>query len=138
MRYKRLTMGTSPASGELTQRHRSIFANINNTIIIQDDIAIATTDLPSYDISFDDVSVALQTAGLTVSPNECLLDPSEIPFWGFKVTKESTRPIPEKVQAVQHADRPQNKDERKPYLCIICSNGQFIANLTELTQKHHL
>ena len=91
----------------------------------------------------DHVLAALQSAGLTVSPTKCVLASSEIPFWGFKVSKEGIRPDPEKVQAVQHADRPQNKDEVKSFLCMIRSNGQFIpnlavatANLRELTKNN--
>ena len=83
MRCKRLTMGTLPASGELNQRLRPILANIKNATIIQDDIVIAATDLPSHNTSLDHVLAALQTSGLTVSPSKCVLASSEIPFWGF-------------------------------------------------------
>ena len=143
MRYKRLTMGTLPASGELNQRLRPILANIKDATVIQEDIVIAATDLPNHNTSLDHVLAALQGAGLTVSPTKCVLASSEIPFWGFKVSKEGIRPDPEKVQAIQHADRPQNKDEVKSCLCMIRSNGQFIpdlaaatANLRELTKNN--
>ena len=85
MRYKRLTMGTLPASDELNQRLRPILANIKDAMVIQDDIVIAATDLPSHNTSLDHVLAALQSAGLTVSPTKCVLASSEIPFWGFKV-----------------------------------------------------
>ena len=51
MRYKRLTMGTLPASGELNQRLRPILANIPNAAAIQDDIVIAATDIASHNSS---------------------------------------------------------------------------------------
>ena len=92
MRYKRLTMGTLPASGELNQRLRPILANIKDAMVIQDDIVIAATDLPNHNTSLDHVLAALQSAGLTVSPTKCVLASSEIPFWGFKVSKEGIRP----------------------------------------------
>jgi len=143
MHYKHLTMGTLPASGELNQRLRPILANIKDATVIQDDIVIAATDLPNHNTSLDHVLAALQSAGLTVSSTKCVLASSEIPFCGFKVYKEGIRPDPEKVQAVQHADRPQNKDEGKSILCMIRSNGQFIpdlaaatANLRELTKNN--
>jgi len=117
MRYKHLTMGTLPASGELNQRLRPILANIKDATVIQDDIVIAATDLPNHNTSLDHVLAALQSAGLTVSSTKCVLASSEIPFCGFKVYKEGIRPDPEKVQAVQHADRPQNKDDVKSF-CV--------------------
>ena len=69
MPYKRLTMGTLPTSGEFDQRLCPILANIKNATIIQDDIVIAATDLPSHNMSLDHVFAALQTSGLTVSPS---------------------------------------------------------------------
>ena len=141
MRYKRLTMGTLPASGELNQRLRPILANIPNAAVIQDDIVIAATDFTSHNTSLERVLAALANAGLTVSPKKCILAFPEIPFWGFRVTKDGIRPDPQKVQAVRHAERPQNKDEVKSFLCMIRSKGQFIpdlaaatANLRELTR----
>ena len=141
MRYKRLTMGTLPASGELNQRLRPILANIPNAAVIQDDIVIAATDITSHSTSLERVLPALANAGLTVSPKKCILASPEIPFWGFRVTKDGIRPGPQKVQAVSHAERPQNKDEVESFLCMIRSNGQFIpdlaaatANLRELTR----
>ena len=141
MRYKRLTMGTLPASGELNQRLRPILSNIPNAAIIQDDIVIAATDITSHNITLECVLAALANAGLTISPRKCLLASPEIPFWGFLVTHKGIKPDPQKVQAVHHAERPQNKDELKSFLCMIRSNGHFIpdlaaatANLRELTR----
>ena len=68
MRYKRLAMGTLPASGELNQRLRPVLARIPNATIIQDDIVIATNDLISHNTTLDLVLAALAHAGLTVSP----------------------------------------------------------------------
>ena len=47
-------MGTLPASGELNQRLRPILANIKDATVIQDDIVIAATDLPTHNTSLDD------------------------------------------------------------------------------------
>ena len=42
---------------------------------------------------------------------------------------------PQKVQAVCYLERPQSKDELESFLCMICSNGQFIPDLTAATAK---
>ena len=70
MRYKRLAMGTLPASGELSQRLRPILANIPNATIIQDGIVIATKDLISHNTTLEQVLAVLAHAGLTVSPKK--------------------------------------------------------------------
>ena len=41
MRYKRLIMGCTPASGELNKALQPLFRNIENIHIIQDDIIVA-------------------------------------------------------------------------------------------------
>ena len=141
MRYKRLTMGTLPASSELNQRLPPILANIPNAAVIQDDIVIAAPDIASHNASLECVLATLANAGLTVSQKKCILASPEIPFWGFRITKDGIKPDPQKVHAVHHAERPQNKYEVKSFLCMIRSNGQFIpdlaaatANLRELTK----
>ena len=75
------------------------------------------------------------------SPKKCIHASPAIPFWGFRVTKNGIKPDPQKFHAVHHAERPQNKDEVKSFLCMIRSNGQFTldlaaatANLRELTK----
>ena len=133
MRYKRLAMGTLPASGELNQRLRPVLARIPNATIIQDDIVIATNDLISHNTTLDLVHAALAHAGLTVSPNKCILASSEIPFWGFRVTAQGLTPDPQKVEAVQQAEHSQTRDEVNSFLCMIRSNGQFIPNLAAAT-----
>ena len=143
MRYKRLTMGTLPASGELNSRLRPIIAKIPNTAVIQDDIVIATANKETHYQMLEAVMTALEKAGLTVSPSKCILVQPKIPFCGFKVNKNGIKPDPNKVQAVQEAGRPTSKDELRSFFCMIRSNGTFIpdlaaatANLRELTKQN--
>ena len=145
MRYKRLTMGTLPASGELNHRLRPVIADIPNAAVIQDDIVIAAAGHKEHDQALQLVLTALEEAGLTVSPNKCILGQPEIPFWGFKVNKDGITPDPTKVQSVREAGRPTNKDELRSFLCMIRSNGAFIpdlaaatANLRELTKHSNI
>ena len=47
-RYKRLTMGSLPATGELNKRLRPILAHLKDVEIIHDDIVIATVDMETH------------------------------------------------------------------------------------------
>ena len=53
----------------------------------------------------------------------------EIAFLGFQVTKDGIKPDSHTVQAVSHAERPQNKAKVKSFFCMIRSNGRFIPEL---------
>ncbi len=68
MRYKRRTMVTLPASGQLNSRIRPIIANIPNAAVIQDDIVVATADKKTHYQTLEAVITALEKAGLTISP----------------------------------------------------------------------
>ena len=141
MRYKRLTMGTLPASGELNSWLRPDHRQYSKAAVIQDDIVVATANKETHYQTLEAVITALEKAGLTVIPSKCILGQPEIPFWGFKVNKNGIKPDPNKVQAVQEAGRPTSKDELRSFLCMIRSNGTFIpdvaaatSNLRELTK----
>ena len=133
MLYKRLTMGTLPASGELNSRLCPIVANIPNTTVIQDNIVVATADKETHYQMLEAVIIGLEKARLTVSPSKCILGQPEILFWGFKVNKNGIEPDPNKVQAVQEAGRPTSKDELQSFLCMIRLNSTFIPDLAAAT-----
>ena len=133
MRYKRLTMGTLPASVELNKRLRPLLASISNSAIIQDDILIAAPDRESHNQTLKRVLETLHRAGLAISPKKCIIATQAIPFWGFRVTKDGIKPDPQKAESAKQAGRPQNKDELKSFLCMIRSNGQFIPKLETAT-----
>ena len=143
MRYKRLIMGTLPASGELNSRLRPIIANVPNAAVIQDNIVVATADKETHNQTLEVVITALKKVCLTVNLSKCILGQPEIPFRRFKVNKNGIKPDPNKVQAVQEAGRPTSKDELRSFLCMIRSNSTFIpdlaaatANLRELTKQN--
>lgn len=68
IRYKHLSIGNLPASGELNQRLHPILANIPNTEVIQDDTVITATDITSQNTSLDRVPATLVNSRLTIPP----------------------------------------------------------------------
>ena len=133
LRFKRLTMGTLSASGELNYRLKPLLSRIPNADIIQDDIIIATDDYSQHYITLEAVLKVLQDAGLTLNLNKCIFASSEIPFWGMRVTSNGLQPDKEKVYALQIAGPPKDKDELNSFLCMVRSNADFIPNLATMT-----
>jgi len=120
-------MGTLPASGAQSK------APPNSCQHPQCDFEIRTNHPISHNTTLDLVLAALAHVGLTVSPKKCILASSEISFWGFRATVQGLTHDPHKAEEVQHAEHPQTRDEVKPFLCMIRSNGQFIPNLVAAT-----
>eukprot|EP00112_Aurelia_sp_Birch-Aquarium-sp1_P010952 Seg2314.7 transcript_id=Seg2314.7/GoldUCD/mRNA.D3Y31 product="Transposon Tf2-3 polyprotein" pseudo=true protein_id=Seg2314.7/GoldUCD/D3Y31 len=143
MRYKRLTMGSLPASGELNSRLRPMLANIADAEIIHDDIVIASETRETHNKTLSQVLQVLCDAGLTLNKTKCIIASDSIPFWGLIITKEGRKPDPEKCAALQQASPPSSKDELISFLCMVRANADFIpdlaamtANLRNLTKKH--
>ena len=143
MRYKRLTMGVMPASGELNKVLRPLFNKIPNAHVIHDDLIIATVTDEEHDKAITDVLQVIKNSGLTLNSDKCLFKKKEIPFWGIIVSDQGVRPDPEKVQSLRNATRPRNRSEVMSFLCMLQSNSEFIPNLSketinlrELTKKN--
>ena len=123
MRYKRMTMGTKPASGELNKALRPLFQHLPEVHCIHDDIIIATKSKKEHDRILQEVMRILEASGLTLNGEKCLFAKSEIPFWGLIVSADGIRPNPDKVEALKQATIPQNKAEVQSFLCMLQSNA---------------
>ena len=138
MRYRRLTMGCSPASGELNKALRPLFQDIKNAFVIQDDVIVAGRTTGEHDTALDRVCEKIKEAGMTLNPDKCIIAKPEIPWWGMIISEKGLSPDPAKVHAMKHASRPQTKDELKSFFCMIQSNGygkNFIKNLAGKTSN---
>ena len=129
MRYKRMTMGTKPASGELNKALRPLFQHIPEVHCIHDDIIIASKSKDQHDRILEQVMRILDESGLTLNEDKCLFAKNEIPFWGLIVSAEGIRPDPAKVEALKQATIPSNKAEVQSFLCVLQSNSDFIPKL---------
>ena len=133
MRYKRLTMGSTPASGELTQALRPLFQNAQGVHIIHDDVIIAGKDKKEHDKTLTEACERILNAGMTLNADKCIIAQDSIPWWGMRISKHGVLPDPDKVVAVDHLTPPESKDELRSFLCMIQSNKDFIPNISRNT-----
>ena len=71
MRYKRLTMGTKPASGELSKALTPLFSDIPSAHVIHDDVIIGTKTKEDHDLVLEKVLNKIELSGLTLNPDKC-------------------------------------------------------------------
>ena len=138
MRYRKLTMGTKPASGELMKALRPLFVDIKGAHLIHDDLIIATTTKEEHIEVLRKVLKIIREHGMTLNLEKCLFIRTSIPFWGVIISKDGILPDPEKVKVLHMASRPKTKEELMSFLCMIQSNKEFIKKskyLTKLTKK---
>lgn len=136
MRYRRLTMGTKPASRELNRALNTIFADIPEARVIHDDIVLAAKTKKDHNAALNKVLQKIKASGLMLNPEKCIFG-KEVPFWGMIITHKGVKPDPSKVKSLQTADRPCSKDEVVSFLCMVQSNSDFIPNLAQKTVHLH-
>jgi len=135
MRYKRLTMGTSPASGELNKALRPLFDDIDHAYVIQDDLIVAGQADEDHNATLDRVCQRIQDSGMTLNPEKCIIRSTTIPWWGMIISKNGVSPDPKKVQAVKSMSPPKSRDEVKSLFCMLQSNKNFIPSLATKTKN---
>ena len=136
MRYRVLTMGCTPASGELTKALQPLFEDMKEVHVIHDDIIIATSNEARHKEVLNQALQIIEDAGMTLNANKCIFHKQEVPFWGVLVNENGIRPDPEKVNALKHATPPQDKQELISFLCMVQSNKEFMPYLAKNT--YHL
>ena len=128
-RYRRLTMDTKPASGDLNKALSPIFQDIPYAHVIHDDIIIGAPTKEQHDHALEKVLTRIEESGLTLNASKCILAKDEIPFWGMTVTKNGIKSDPSKVDALKNAGQPRSKEEVMSFLCFVQSLSDFIPNL---------
>ena len=133
MRYKRLTMGTAPASGELNKALRPIFQDIKDAHVIQDDLIIGGKTQEHHDHVLEQVCERIEETGMTLNPDKCLISEDQVPWWGMMISKDGVAPDPSKIDALKHMTPPRSKEEVKSLFCMLQSNKNFIPRLASKT-----
>ena len=128
MRYCVLTMGSTPASGELTKALRPLFEHIKDVHVIHDDVIIATEDSEHHEVVLQQVLNIILEAGMTLNISKCMFHRDEVPFWGVLVNEHGIRPDPEKVKALKHAT-PRVTNRSSYRSCAWCSRTRTSSPL---------
>ena len=80
MRYKRLTMGTAPASGELAKALLPMFQKVKNAFVIQDDLIVAGKSKTEHDEALKQVMDIIKDSGMTLNDEKCIFAEKSIPW----------------------------------------------------------
>ena len=134
MRRRKLTTGTTTASGELTRALLPLFKHIPEMHVIHDDALIATSDKVQHDKVLNQVLSIIGNSGMPLNADKCQFYKHEVPFWGFLINEGGAWPNPETVEALRQATRPETKEELISFLCMVQSNKDFVPNIAQNTQ----
>ena len=121
-RYKRLVMGTPPASAECHSKMNEIIQGLPGIVQIKDDLIVHGRGR-EHDARLEKTLQRLQEYGLTLRREKCKLGQSEVIFFGHVFSKEGMSPDPEKVENIKKWPEPKDKSEVKSFLQTV----QFVA-----------
>lgn len=117
-RFKRLVMGTPPASGECHTRVKKILEGLKGTVQIKDDVVVHGVG-QEHDERLRAVFQRFKEYGMTLRKEKCKLGKPEVLWFGNVFTKQGMSPDPAKVEAIKKWPAPENKAAVKSFLQTI-------------------
>ena len=109
------------------------FGDIEGVEIIQDDLLIAARDDAEHDEILVKVLTRARNIGVKFNKNKIQLRKPCVKYMGDMFTSEGLKVDPDKVQAISDFPNPKNKSELQRLLGMITFVGNFIPNLSVLT-----
>ena len=146
-RYKRLVMGTPPASSECHEKLRALFQGLKGVVQIKDDLVVHGRG-QEHDDNVRQVFERMRKVGLTLRKEKCKMGKQEVVWFGNVYNRQGMSPDPQKVKTIKEWTAPKDKSEVKSFLqtCQFCSkymrgtNGQTYSDMTqplrELTKQN--
>ena len=136
-RFKRLVMGTPPASGECHTKLAQMISGLAGVVQIKDDIVVHGKG-HEHDERLEKVFQRLLQYKLTLRPEKCKLGRKQVKWFGNIYSKEGMSPDPEKVADIKAWQAPKDKSEVKSFLQTVqfCSTymrvgeGETYADVT--------
>ena len=138
-RFKRMVMGTSPASSEIQKKIREVIQKCRNVIHIKDDLIVHGVG-KEHDRFLEEVLTALEEKGVTLRPDKCDLGKQQITWFGNVFSKYGMSPDPEKCTIIHQWPSPKSSAEVKSFLQTVQFNAKFLTgkpgerSYPELTQ----
>ena len=128
-RYKRMVMGTSPASSEIQKKISEIVSNCENAIHIKDDILVHGVG-NQHDAYLEKVLHTLKDSNITLRPDKCYLGKPEVKWFGNIYSKDGMSPDPDKCEIIRNWPAPTCCSEVKSILLTVQFNVKFIGGET--------
>ena len=85
----------------------------------------------------------LKAAGFKINAEKSFFARDNLEYLGFKITRQVTMPLPDKVQAIKDIGVPTNKKQLRTFIGVINyysgmwkHRSDILAPLTKITSKH--
>ncbi len=125
-RFKRLCMGSSPASSEAHRRIKKVVAGLDGVLQIKDDVLVHGAG-EEHDQRLRAVLERFQEAGLTLRREKCHLGQPSVKWFGMIFSAEGMSPDPEKANLIQNWPAPLTVRDVKSFLQTVQFNSAYMG-----------
>ena len=124
-RFKRLVMGTPPASSECHAKFAAALAGLEGIAQIKDDIIIHGRG-EEHDKRLRAFFERVSSLNITLREEKCKLGQPQVLWFGNIFNKHGMSPDPEKVKTIQNWRRPEDKMGVKSFLQTVQFSSAFM------------
>ncbi|KRY28513.1 Transposon Tf2-9 polyprotein [Trichinella spiralis] len=136
-RAKRLQFGISAAPGIFQNVIDKTVAGIQGVLPYFNDILIAASDEKELANRLETVLHRFPKAGLRLKSDKCKFCLPRVEFLGFEVDATGIHPAKAKVQAIQDAPTPKNKQQLQAFLGLLNFYHSFLKNKATVAEQLH-
>ncbi|KRX23258.1 Uncharacterized protein T07_6398 [Trichinella nelsoni] len=136
-RVKRLQFGISAAPGIFQNVIDKTVAGIQGVLPYFDDILIAASDEKELANRLETVLHRFAKAGLRLKADKCKFCLPRVEFLGFEVDATGIHPAKAKVQAIQDAPTPKNKQQLQAFLGLLNFYHSFLKDKSTVAEPLH-
>ncbi|CAF4948326.1 unnamed protein product [Pieris macdunnoughi] len=102
-----------------------------------DDILVASQNETQHLDHLHQVFQRLQDYGIMINASKCVFGESQVEFLGYIVSSAGTRPLPQKVEAIQNFPPPKTIKELRRFLGMINFYRRFIPSAAKVQASLH-
>jgi len=140
--FRTMPFGLVCASASFTRVMRRLLQGLEDIDNFIDDVMVYTETFEQHLVCLRSLFQRLRQAKLTAKPSKCHFCFDTIECLGHVVGNDKLEPLPDKLESIREAKRPETKKQVRAFLGLIGFYRKFINNfatlalpLTNLTQK---
>ncbi|XP_046863284.1 uncharacterized protein K02A2.6-like [Xenia sp. Carnegie-2017] len=132
--FNRMPFGIKSAPEHFQKRMKQLLEKQDGQVSIIDDVLVNGKTKNEHDSRLKAVLKKFDNAGITLNPEKCEFAKKMVKFAGNIVSEDGIQVDPEKIEAVQGMEVPQNVSDVRRFLGMVNQLGKFIPNLSEKTK----
>ena len=139
---KRLTYGIAASPALFQIAMEKILQGLKGVACFLDDVLIAGRSYQETLSRLNEVLQRLNSWNIRLNRAKCQLMLKSVKYLGVEVSAEGVKPVPEKLDAILKAPKPENQQELRSFLGAVNFYGRFVpdmatvaAPLNDLLQK---